>query len=105
MPERIALGCPQQKRRHERMHCTLSIVTQGNLSAQQRAFYRFVRYNEERPHQTPRREICPVLVRQPSPRPYPDTLEGIVYPDDLLVRKARQGWISTFVLYHPSADR
>jgi hypothetical protein len=72
MPERIDLGCPQQKRRHERMHCTLKIAKasppRGNVSAQHHTFDRFrLVYNEECPHQNPGYEICPVLVRQLSP--------------------------------------
>lgn len=96
MPKRIAQCCPQQNGRHERMHCTLKTATasppRGNLSAQQHAFDRFrYEYNEMRPHQNQGRGICSMDVHQFSPLPYPDTLEGIVYPDDLLVRKVRQG--------------
>ena len=96
MPERIDPGCPQQNGRHERMHRTLKAATasppKGNMSAQQRAFNRFRHeYNEERPHQSLGRGTCPVDVHQASPRPYPETLADIVYPDHLLVRKVRLG--------------
>lgn len=96
MPERIDPGCPQQNGRHERMHRTLKAATasppKGNLSAQQRAFNRFRNeFNEVRPHQSLGRGICPKDVHQISPRHYPDTVEEIVYPDNLLVRKVKQG--------------
>ena len=96
MPERIDPGCPQQNGRHERMHRTLKAATasppKGNLSAQQRAFNRFRKeFNEVRPHQSLGRGICPKDVHQISPRHYPDTVEEIVYPDNLLVRKVKQG--------------
>ncbi len=96
MPERIDPGCPQQNGRHERMHRTLKAATasppKGNMSAQQRAFNRFRHeYNAIRPHQSLGRGVCPMDVHQPSTRPYPETIDDIVYPDDLLVRKVKQG--------------
>lgn len=96
MPERIDPGCPQQNGRHERMHRTLKAATasppRGNLSAQQRAFNRFRKeYNEERPHQSLGRGICPIDRHQLSPRNYPDKLKEIVYPDNYIVRKVKCG--------------
>jgi transposase InsO family protein len=96
MPERIDPGCPQQNGRHERMHRTLKAATasppRGNMSAQQRAFNHFRReYNEVRPHQSLGRGVCPMDAHQRSTRPYPETIGDIVYPDNLLVRKVKQG--------------
>ncbi len=95
-PERIAPGCPQQNGRHERMHRTLKAATlkppKGNLSAQQRAFNRFVReYNEERPHQSLGLGQCPVDVHRTSLRPLPTDLPEMVYKDDFEVRKVKCG--------------
>jgi len=96
IPERIDLGCPQQNGRHERMHRTLKAATasppKGNLSAQQRAFNRFRReYNEERTHQSLGKGVCPIDRHQPSPRPYPNQLQAIEYPDHLTMRKVKCG--------------
>jgi len=95
-PERIEPGCPQQNSRHERMHRTLKAATlrppKGNLSAQQRAFNRFVReYNEERPHQSLGLGQCPVDVHCVSPRPYPEKLPEVNYDDNFEVRKVKCG--------------
>lgn len=96
LPERIEPGCPQQNGRHERMHRTLKAATasppRANLSAQQRAFNRFRKiFNEERPHHSLGRGLCPSDVHRPSPRPYPEKLRDIIYPDTLMVRKVKQG--------------
>lgn len=95
-PERIAPGCPQQNGRHERMHRTLKAATlkppKGNLSAQQRAFNRFIReYNEERPHQSLGLGQCPIDVHRPSPRAYPEVVPEMIYDDDFAVRKVKCG--------------
>lgn len=96
IPERIDPGCPQQNGRHERMHRTLKAATatppRANLSAQQRAFNRFRKtFNEERPHQSLGRGVCPADVHRPSPRSYPEKPGAIVYPDSLIVRKVKCG--------------
>lgn len=95
-PERIDPGCPQQNGRHERMHRTLKAATanppKGNLSAQQRAFNRFIReFNEERPHQGLGRGQCPVDVHRVSIRSYPERLPPLEYPDGFEVRKVKCG--------------
>lgn len=90
VPERIAVGKPQQNGRHERMHRTLKRATQHpaapNLEVQQRRFEEFCKeYNEQRPHeelgQTP-----PVRHYRPSPREYPERLPELVYPPHFDVR-------------------
>jgi putative transposase len=95
-PERIDPGCPQQNGRHERMHRTLKAATakppRGNLSAQQRAFNRFrYEYNEVRPHHSLGLGVCPIDRHQMSPRPYPDQVQEMTYPDGYEVRKVKCG--------------
>ncbi len=95
MPERIEPGCPQQNPRHERMHRTLKAeaVTppRYNFSAQQRAFNRFrLEYNEQRPHQSLGRGVCPIDCHEPATRAYPETLPEIEYPDPWIIRKVKQ---------------
>ena len=96
LPERIDPGCPQQNGRHERMHRTLKAKTaappKGNLSAQQRAFNRFRQeFNEVRTHQGLGRGICPMDCHRVSPRPYPDELPEMRYPDSYQIRKVKCG--------------
>lgn len=96
LPERIDPGCPQQNGRHERMHRTLKAKTasppKGNLSAQQRAFNGFRQtFNEERTHQGLGRGICPMDVHRFSPRPYPERIPEMSYPDGYQVRKVKCG--------------
>ena len=96
IPERIDPGCPQQNPRHERMHRTLKAATasppKGNLSAQQRAFNRFRQeYNEERPHQSLGKGVCPIDLHRSSRRSYPETLPAMKYEDDYQVRKVKHG--------------
>ena len=93
IPERIAPGHPEQNPRHERLHRTLKAAAinppKANLSAQQRAFNRFGRdYNHERPHQA-LDDRCPGELFCTSPRPYPDSLPELVYPDSYEVRRVR----------------
>lgn len=94
LPERIAPGHPEQNPRHERMHRTLKRATASppcaNLSAQQRAFNRFrTEYNELRPHRALARGQCPGDLISVSPRPFPERLPEVVYPDHFLVRRIR----------------
>lgn len=96
MPERIDPGCPQQNPRHERMHRTLKAKTasppKANLSAQQRAFNRFRReFNEVRTHQGLGRGVCPADRYRASPRPYPNPIPDMYYPDNYQVRKVKCG--------------
>lgn len=94
MPERIAPGHPEQNPRHERMHRTLKAATasppKANLCAQQRAFNRFRReYNEVRPHRALGGCRCPADLFAPSPRPFPQRIEPVEYPDSFEVRRVR----------------
>ena len=93
MPERIAPGHPEQNPRHERMHRTLKAAAinppKANLNAQQRAFNRFWNdYNYERPHQS-LEDNCPSKLMCVSPRPYPDRLPDVDYPQSYQVRRVR----------------
>lgn len=94
VPERIEPGRPDQNGRHERMHRTLKQETaappQSNPRAQQRAFDRFVReFNEERPHEA-LGQLPPALVYHPSPRPYPERVAEVEYPDWMQVRRVQK---------------
>ena len=91
VPERIAPGKPQQNGRHERMHRTLK---QGatrppsrSLKAQQQRFDAFrTEYNERRPHEA-LSQRPPATCYTPSPRPYPEQLPALHYPDYFEVKK------------------
>lgn len=96
-PERIAPGHPEQNGVHERMHRTLKAATAmppaATLAAQQRAFDRFRRvYNEERPHEA-LGQRPPATAYTASPRPYPERLPRMEYPETFTVRRA-----------HPNGD-
>ncbi len=90
LPEFIEPGKPQQNGKHERMHRTLKDETTkppaANSRSQQRKFNLFRReYNEERPHEALDMRT-PSQLYQPSPRPMPDKLPSIEYPDRFEVR-------------------
>ena len=90
VPERIEAGHPEQNGRHERMHRTLKAETASppapTVRGQQRAFDRWrVCFNEERPHEA-LGERTPTSVYTASPRPYPERLASVQYPEDLVVR-------------------
>lgn len=81
---------PQQNGRHERMHRTLKKEAtkppMQTLRAQQREFDRFRReYNEVRPHEALGQQT-PASVYRPSPRPYPDRLPNVDYPNTFVTR-------------------
>ena len=93
VPERIMPGRPDQNGRHERMHRTLKAEAirppKGNMSAQQRAFNRFVaEYNEQRPHESLNGRP-PASVYQPSLRGYPTKLPEVEYSAEFTVRRVR----------------
>jgi putative transposase len=100
-PERIEPGRPDQNGRHERMHRTLKDETarppRANMSAQQRAFDRFVTdYNEVRPHEalgqrTPESLYRPSLTRY-SEGPLPE----LEYPDRFRVLKTYSNGVISF---------
>ena len=90
LPELIEPGKPQQNGRHERMHRTLKAETTrppaGNCRAQQRKFNRFRQeFNHERPHEALDMQT-PAARYEPSPRPMPNKLPALEYPDRFEVR-------------------
>ena len=90
LPELIEPGRPAQNGRHERMHRTLKAETTrpaaGSLAAQQRKFNVFrEEFNHERPHEALDQET-PASCYTPSPRPMPDRLPPLEYPDRFEVR-------------------
>jgi transposase InsO family protein len=97
MPERIEPGKPQQNGRHERMHRTLKKATARppatSMAAQQRRFDEFqAEYNEERPHES-LNQGTPASRYTASPRPYPETLPEMQYPDYFEVRTIRSSGV------------
>lgn len=110
MPEFIEPGKPQQNGRHERMHRTLKAETTrppaANLQAQQRRFNRFRQeFNTERPHEA-LEQATPASHYQPSPRPMPDRLPPLIYPDRFEVRyvsanggiRWRKDWVNVSIV-------
>jgi len=90
MPQFIEPGKPQQNGRHERMHRTLKAETTrpaaATLQAQQRRFNAFrAEFNHERPHEA-LEQATPASFYHPSPRPMPDRLPPLIYPDRFEVR-------------------
>jgi transposase InsO family protein len=85
VPEFIEPGHPEQNGRHERMHRTLKAETTrpaaGSLAAQQRRFNVFrEEFNHERPHEALDDET-PSACYTPAPRPMPDRVPPLEYPD------------------------
>jgi len=90
LPEFIEPGRPDQNGRHERMHRTLTAATTrpaaGSLGAQQRRFNGFrEEVNHERPHEALDQQT-PATCYHQSPRPMPDRLPPLEYPDRFEVR-------------------
>jgi putative transposase len=84
IPERIALGRPEQNGRHERMHRTLKSTFPKQPAvaweAQQQHFDLFMQhYNYERGHEALGQKT-PASCYVPSPRPYPEKLPEMSYP-------------------------
>jgi hypothetical protein len=91
VPERIALGHPEQNGSHEQFHSVLKAETArppaAHAAAQQRRFTRFcVEYNQERPHAALGEEV-PATRYESSPRPLPASLPPLEYPGHLEVRR------------------
>jgi hypothetical protein len=87
-PERIEAGHPEQNGRHERMHRTLKLDLRPaeDWRAQQRELDRFRHdYNHVRPHEALGMQT-PASVYEPSPRPYPEQVPDVEYPDTMQVR-------------------
>lgn len=91
VPERIALGHPEQNGSHEQFHSVLKADTARppapHVRAQQRRFDRFcAEYNHERPHEA-LQDAVPASCYQPSPRPLPRSLPPLEYPGHLEIRR------------------
>lgn len=91
VPERIALGHPEQNGSHEQFHAVLKADTlrppAPHAAAQQRRFARFCRqYNEDRPHEALRDDV-PAQHYHPSPRALPQRLPPLEYPAHCEVRR------------------
>lgn len=99
VPERIALGHPEQNGSHEQFHAVLKAETArppaANAPAQQRRFARFcVEYNHERPHEALDNDV-PASCYHPSPRPLPRQLPPLEYPGHLEIRRVSSiGYVS-----------
>ena len=91
VPERIAVGHPEQNGSHEQFHAVLKAETArppaATRAAQQRRFDRFrTEYNEERPHEALDDRV-PAMLYHPSPRPLPARLPSLDYAGHLEVRR------------------
>ena len=90
-PELIEPAKPYQNGRHERMHKTLKADATrppaASRRAQQRRFNAFrTEFNDERPHEA-LQQRTPSTCYHPSPRPYPDRLPPLEYPEHFEVRR------------------
>lgn len=91
IPERIALGHPEQNGSHEQFHRVLKAETTrppaAHAAAQQRRFRRFlVEYNTERPHEALRDDV-PSRHYVPSRRSLPRHMPPLEYPGHFEVRR------------------
>jgi putative transposase len=91
IPERIALGHPEQNGSHEQFHSVLKAETArppaAHVRAQQRRFTRFCHeYNHERPHEA-LQDGVPASCYQPSPRALPRQLPPLEYPGHFEIRR------------------
>jgi transposase InsO family protein len=89
--ERIQAGHPEQNGRHERMHRTLKqdLRPAADWRGQQRELDRFRHdFNQVRPHEALEMNT-PASVYEPSPRPYPERVPEVAYPDWMEVRMVK----------------
>jgi len=91
VPERIAVGHPEQNGSHEQFHRVLKADTArppaATGRAQQRRFDTFcAEYNHERPHEA-LADQTPAMVYQPSPRALPRRVPPLDYPGHLAIRR------------------
>jgi putative transposase len=89
-PELIEPGCPPQNGRHERLHRTLKADTTrppaASRAAQPRRVETFrAEFNHDRPHEALEMQT-PASCYLPSPRPRPDRIPPLAYPDRFEVR-------------------
>jgi putative transposase len=92
VPERIALGHPEQNGSHEQLHSVLKAETArppaANALAQQRRFTRFcAEYNYDRPHEALQNAV-PASCYHPSPRALPPRVPSLEYPGHCEIRRA-----------------
>ena len=99
IPERIALGHPEQNGSHEQFHRVLKAETTRpparDAAAQQRRFRYFRReYNEQRPHAS-LADRTPATLYQASARSLPARLPTLAYPGHFEIRRvSRRGSVS-----------
>lgn len=91
VPERIALGRPDQNGSHEQFHSVLKAETArppaSNAAAQQQRFGRFrLEYNHERPHAALANDV-PASCYRPSPRALPRQIPALEYPGHFEIRR------------------
>jgi transposase InsO family protein len=89
--ERIQAGHPEQNGRHERMHRTLKqdVPTAQDWRSQQRELDRFLHdFNQVRPHEALDMQT-PSSVYEPSPRPFPNKIPELEYPNGMEVRTVK----------------
>jgi transposase InsO family protein len=91
VPERIALGHPEQNGSHEQFHSVLKAATTrppaATAGAQQRRFTRFcIEYNSERPHEALHDDV-PAQRYHASRRALPRRLPAVIYPGHFEVRR------------------
>lgn len=91
VPERIALGHPEQNGSHEQFHRVLKAETTrppaSHAAAQQRRFRAFCReYNEERPHES-LADRSPASLYRVSPRLLPACLPALEYAGHCEIRR------------------
>jgi putative transposase len=91
VPERIALGRPEQNGSHEQFHAVLKAETArppaAHCRAQQQRFRRFCReYNEERPHES-LSDRPPATIYHGSARSLPARVPPIEYAGHLEIRR------------------
>lgn len=89
--ERIQAGHPEQNGRHERMHRTLKqdVPTARDWRSQQRELDRFLHdFNQVRPHEALHMQT-PSSVYKPSPRPFPNKIPEVEYPNGMEVRTVK----------------
>jgi len=93
--QRILPGRPDQNGAHERMHRTLkrhvTRPVRRTCAAQQDAFDAFrSEYNTLRPHEWLNQDT-PSSRYRPSPRPFPNRLPPLEYPEHFIVKKITTG--------------
>jgi transposase InsO family protein len=89
--ERIQAGHPEQNGRHERMHRTLKqdVPTAQDWRSQQRELDRFLHdFNQVRPHEALDMRT-PSSVYEPSPRPFPNKIPEVEYPNGMEVHTVK----------------